>query len=104
MNKARAVDITLSQTRIITIAALMVAAAVLTPHLAYAQATTGGNAGLLATAITWVTQNFIGGLIQIGVLAGGVILMFMRMHLTGLATMVVGSLVATNYEALATLL
>ena len=35
---------------------------------------------------------------------GGVILMFMRLHLAGLATMIVGSLIVTNYQGLAALL
>lgn len=84
--------------------ALAVAAVMLAPDLAHAQATTGAAGGLIAPVITWVMTNFIGGLIEIGVIVGGVILMFMRLHLTGLVTMIVGSLIATNYQAIATLL
>jgi hypothetical protein len=84
--------------------ALVVAAAILAPHLAHAQAVTGANGGFIAPVIQWFMTNFIGGLIEIGVIVGGVILMFMRLHLAGLATMIVGSLIVTNYQTLAALL
>ena len=83
---------------------LVVAAVLLAPDLAHAQATTGANGGFIAPIITWFMTNFVGGLIEIGVLVGGVILMFMRLHLAGLATMIVGSLIVTNYQGLAALL
>jgi len=86
-------------------AAAVVAAAVsLAPDLAHAQGTTGAAGGFIAPIITWFMANFIGGLIEIGVIVGGVILMFMRLHLAGLVTMIVGSLIVTNYQALAALL
>ena len=84
--------------------ALLVAAVILAPGLAHAQAVTGANGGFIAPIIQWFMTNFVGGLIEIGVLVGGVILMFMRLHLAGLATMIVGSLIVTNYQALAALL
>jgi hypothetical protein len=83
---------------------LLVTAVILAPHLAHAQAVTGANGGFIAPIIQWFMNNFVGGLIEIGVIVGGVILMFMRLHLAGLATMIVGSLIVTNYQALATLL
>ena len=85
-------------------AALCVAGVLLAPNLAYAQAVTGGNGGFIAPILQWFMTNFIGGLIEIGVIVGGVILMFMRLHLAGLVTMIVGSLIVTNYQALAALL
>ncbi len=85
-------------------AALAAAAVILAPDLAHAQAVTGANGGFIAPIIQWFMTNFIGGLIEIGVIVGGVILMFMRLHLAGLATMIVGSLIVTNYQALAALL
>ena len=84
--------------------AVLAAAVILTPDLAHAQAVTGANGGFIAPVIQWFAQNFMGGLIEIGVLVGGVILMFMRLHLAGLATMIVGSLIVTNYQTLAALL
>jgi hypothetical protein len=84
--------------------ALLIAAVILAPSLAQAQAVTGANGGFIAPIIQWFMNNFVGGLIEIGVLVGGVILMFMRLHLAGLATMIVGSLIVTNYQALAALL
>jgi hypothetical protein len=84
--------------------ALLVAAVILTPSLAHAQAVTGADGGFIAPVLQWFMQNFVGGLIEIGVIVGGVILMFMRLHLAGLATMIVGSLIVTNYQTLAALL
>jgi hypothetical protein len=84
--------------------ALMVAVVIVAPQLAHAQGVTGANGGFIAPVINWFMTNFVGGLIEIGVIVGGVILMFMRLHLAGLATMIVGSLIVTNYEALAALL
>jgi len=74
-------------------AALCVAGVLLAPNLAYAQAVTGGNGGFIAPILQWFMTNF-----------SGVILMFMRLHLAGLVTMIVGSLIVTNYQALAALL
>jgi hypothetical protein len=88
----------------LTAAALAAAAVLLAPDLAHAQAVTGAAGGFIAPVIQWFMTNFIGGLIEIGVLVGGVILMFMRLHLAGLVTMIVGSLIVTNYQALAALL
>lgn len=88
----------------LTATALIVAVSILTPSLAHAQGVTGANGGFIAPIITWFMTNFVGGLIEIGVIVGGVILMFMRLHIAGLATMIVGSLIVTNYEALAALL
>ena len=88
-------------------AVVIIAAAVITPDLACAQAgagTTGAAAGLIGPAIDWVMTNFLGGLIEIGVIVGGVILMFMRLHISGIVTMIVGSLVVTNYQTIAALL
>jgi hypothetical protein len=85
-------------------AALLVAAVLLSPDLAHAQAVTGANGGFIAPVLQWFMTNFVGGLIEIGVIVGGVILMFMRLHLAGLATMIVGSLIVTNFQALAALL
>jgi hypothetical protein len=90
---------------LLTACALAAFAVLLSPDLAYAQVgTTGANGGLIAPVINWAMTNFVGGLIEIGVLVGGVILMFMRLHLAGLATMIVGSLIVTNYQTLAALL
>ena len=88
----------------ITCIAIAIAAVMLAPDLAYAQAVTGANGGYIAPIIQWGMQNFVGGLIEIGVIVGGVILMFMRLHLAGLVTMIVGSLIVTNYQVLASLL
>jgi hypothetical protein len=90
---------------LLTVCVLAAVAVLLSPDLAYAQVgTTGANGGFIAPVIDWFMTNFVGGLIEIGVLVGGVILMFMRLHLAGLATMIVGSLVVTNYQTLAALL
>jgi hypothetical protein len=88
----------------LTAAALLAVAVILMPSLAHAQAVTGADGGLIAPVINWAMNNIIGGLIEIGVIVGGVILMFMRLHLTGLVTMIAGSLIVTNYQALAALL
>jgi hypothetical protein len=90
---------------LLTAGALAAVGVLLSPDLAYAQVgATGANGGFIAPVIAWFMQNFVGGLIEIGVLVGGIILMFMRLHLAGLATMIVGSLVVTNYQTLAALL
>ena len=88
----------------VAVTALLVAAVTLTPDLAHAQGTTGANGGLIAPIVQWVMTNFMGCLIEIGVIVGGVILMFMRLHIAGLATILVGSLIVTNYQQLAALL
>jgi hypothetical protein len=84
--------------------AVVASAVILAPDLAHAQGVTGANGGFIAPIIQWVMTNFMGGLIEIGVVIAGVILMFMRLHIAGLATILVGSLIVTNYQALAALL
>jgi hypothetical protein len=99
---SRALD---GRASLLTAGALAAVAVLLSPDLAYAQVgTTGAAGGFIAPIIDWFMTNFIGGLIEVGVLVGGVILMFMRLHVAGLVTMIVGSLIVTNYQALAALL
>jgi type IV secretory pathway VirB2 component (pilin) len=69
---------------------------------AYAQvAGGGGNAGLLSQVINWVATNIIGGLIAAGVLFVGCLLLFGRHTLAGVAVMVIGAIVISQYQTIA---
>jgi hypothetical protein len=79
---------------------LVLTGAVVTP--AYAQvAGGGGNAGLLSQVINWVATNIIGGLIAAGVLFVGCLLLFGRHTLAGVAVMVIGAVVISQYQTIA---
>ena len=69
---------------------------------AFAQiAGSGGNAGLLSQVIQWVATNIIGGLIAAGVLFVGCLLLFGRHTLAGVAVMVIGAIVISQYQTIA---
>jgi type IV secretory pathway VirB2 component (pilin) len=61
----------------------------------------GGNAGLLSQVINWVATNIIGGLIAAGVLFVGCLLLFGRHTLAGVAVMVIGAIVISQYQTIA---
>ena len=61
----------------------------------------GGNAGLLSQVIHWVATNIIGGLIAAGVLFVGCLLLFGRHTLAGVAVMVIGAIVISQYQTIA---
>ena len=61
----------------------------------------GGNAGLLSQVIQWVATNIIGGLIAAGVLFVGCLLLFGRHTLAGVAVMVIGAIVISQYQTIA---
>ena len=69
---------------------------------AYAQiAGGGGNAGALSQVINWVATNIIGGLIAAGVLFVGCLLLVGRHTLAGVAVMVIGAVVISQYQTIA---
>jgi type IV secretory pathway VirB2 component (pilin) len=61
----------------------------------------GGNAGLLSQVINWVATNIIGGLIAAGVIFVGCLLLFGRHTLAGVAVMVIGAIVISQYQTIA---
>jgi TrbC/VIRB2 pilin len=66
--------------------------------------TTGAAPGWLATLIQSVQTNLLSGLIEAGVLIGGVMMIFQRHTMAGLATMICGSLIVTNATTIAGLI
>jgi len=63
----------------------------------------GGNAGLLSQIINWVATNIIGGLIAAGVLVVGCLMLLGRHTLAGVAVMVIGAIVISQYQTIAAL-
>lgn len=70
---------------------------------AYAQIAIGGGggAGLLSQVIQWFITNIAQGLIMIAVVFAGVLLMFARHSLAGVALMVIGAIVISQYATIA---
>lgn len=83
---------------VLAVAALLL---VFTTAAAYAQAAGGG--GLLAPIINWVATNLLQGLIEGGILLVGVLLLFSRHTMAGVAVMVIGAIVISQYANLAAL-
>jgi type IV secretory pathway VirB2 component (pilin) len=76
-------------------------ALILSAGAAYAQIAGAGGGGLLQQIIQWFVQNVVQGLIMAGVLFVGCLLLFGRHTLAGIAVMVIGALVISQYQAIA---
>jgi len=85
-----------------TYAAIAMVGILLVADPAFAQfAGGGGGGGLLQQIIQWFVQNVVQGLIMAGVLFVGCLLLFGRHTLAGIAVMVIGGLVISQYQTIA---
>jgi hypothetical protein len=67
---------------------------------AHAQAASGG---LIQPIIQWVITNIVQGLIEGGIILVGCLLLFSRHTMAGVAVMVIGAIVISQYANLAAL-
>jgi hypothetical protein len=65
---------------------------------AFAQAAGGG---LIQPIIQWVITNIVQGLIEGGILLVGCLLLFSRHTMAGVAVMVIGAIIISQYQTLA---
>lgn len=87
--------------------ALIVTLGLILPDVVFAQSTgaaSGGNAGWVQSVITSFTTNILGGIIQATVIGLGVLMMVMRWHMVTAGMIIIGALVADNYQTIAALL
>jgi type IV secretory pathway VirB2 component (pilin) len=82
------------------LAAVVLCLAAMTAAPAHAQIALGSGGGLLGPVIQWFTSNIAGGLITIGVLAIGVLLLFLRFSIGFVGMMVIGALIMTHYQTI----